>query len=197
MALPKEKYEKYYTFAEWLSWDRNVRAEIIDGELVMLAQPAQKHQEVLGELFVKLHSFMKGKHCKIFPAPFGVRLLNEKDTALEPDIVVVCDKNKLDGKVCNGAPDLVVEILSPSTARHDRIVKFRLYQEAGVPEYWIVDPDAGLLQACVLENGKYTVRMYDKDDVALVYVLEGCEINLGDVFGEEAEDEKTGEEKIL
>ena len=187
MSMPVEKMERYYTFEDWLSWDESVRAEIIDGELVMMAPPVQKHQGVLGELHGQLWQFLKGKPCKVFPAPFGVRLFAEKNTVTEPDIVVVCDKGKLDGKICNGAPDLVIEILSPSTARHDRIVKFRLYQQAGVPEYWIVDPDAGLLQACVLVNGEYVTRMYDENDVVPVHVLEGCEINLGDVFEDEGE----------
>ncbi|MCL2352589.1 MAG: Uma2 family endonuclease [Firmicutes bacterium] len=184
MSIPKEKLEQYYTFEDWMSWDESVRAEIIDGELVMMAPPIQKHQGALGELFGQLWQFLRGKPCKVFPAPFGVRLLDGKDTVLEPDIIVVCDKSKLDGKVCNGAPDLVIEILSPSTARQDRVVKFRLYLQAGVPEYWIVDPDAGHLQACVLENGEYVTRMYDENDAVPVRALEGCEISLREVFGE-------------
>jgi len=177
--------KEYYTFEEWLSWDEDVRAELYDGSLVMLAQPSVRHQRVLMELAAQLHSFLKGKRCSVFPAPFGVRLDEKEDTALEPDLVVICDMSKLDDKICHGAPDLVVEILSPSTARMDRGLKYRKYQKAGVREYWIVDPELNLLQAGVLKDGAYITTVYDPEDIAPVAVLEGCEINLADVFGQE------------
>jgi len=177
--------QEYYTVEEWLSWDEDVRAELYEGKLIMMAPPVQRHQHMLVELLVQLHAFLKEKPCKVFPAPTGVRLFEDEDTAFEPDIIVVCDKSKLDGKICNGAPDLVIEILSPSTARMDRVLKYRKYQQAGVREYWIVDPDLNLLQAGVLYEGKYITTMYEPDDIAPVTVLEGCEINLTDVFNEE------------
>ena len=118
----------------------------------------------------------------MFPAPFGVRLNDKEDTVFEPDIVVVCDKSKLDGKICRGAPDLVIEIISPSSARMDRVYKYRKYQQAGVREYWIVDPEANFVQTGVLKGGEYITTMYDAEDKAPVFILEGFEIDLADVF---------------
>ena len=177
--------KEYYTFDEWLSWDEDVRAELCDGTLIMMAPPSQKHQRLLSELHGQLWQFLKGTSCKVFPAPFGVRLNEYEDTVFEPDIVVICDKSKLDGKIFSGAPDLVVEILSPSTARMDRGVKYRKYQQAGVREYWIIDPELNLLQTAILSDGKYISSVYEETDIAPVSVLEGCEINLTEVFNEE------------
>jgi Uma2 family endonuclease len=92
--------------------------------------------------------------------------------------------SKLDGKSCVGAPDMVIEVSSPSTARHDRLVKFHLYQKAGVREYWIVDTDTKTIQVCILSNGKYTIDAYADTDIAPVHVLEGCTLNLAEVFAE-------------
>jgi Uma2 family endonuclease len=101
-----------------------------------------------------------------------------------PDITVVCDSEKLDEKGCNGAPDLVIEIISPSTAKYDRIVKFRKYQNAGVREYWIVDPEIKSVHVCILENGRYVMFVYDETEKIPVSVLKGCEIELQKIFSE-------------
>jgi len=177
--------ERYYTYEEWLSWDEDVRAELVDGVLYMMALPVQRHQKILGELYGQLWQYLKGKPCRVFPAPFGVRLDATKETALEPDIVIVCDKTKLEGNICLGAPDMIIEILSPSSIKMDNVIKHRLYQKAEVREYWIVDPEHDLLQAGVLHEGKYTTSMFDKNDKAPVSILEGCEIDLSEVFNEE------------
>ena len=177
--------KEYYSFEEWLAWGEGVRAELYEGALIMMAPPTQRHQGMLSELHGQLWQFLKNKPCKVFPAPFGVRLSDDEDTVFEPDIVVVCDKSKLDGKVCNGAPDFVVEIVSPSTERMDRIYKYRKYQQAGVREYWVLDPKLNLLQAGVLMDGAYITTVYDAEDKAPVSVLEGCVIDLADVFSEE------------
>ena len=128
---------------------------------------------------------MHGKPCKLYAAPFDVRLNgagDEDDTVVQPDIVVVCDKSKLDDKGCNGAPDMVIEILSPSSTRHDMFIKFIRYQKAGVREYWVVDPDVKKVIAYILENGRYCGSVYADTESAPVHVLEGCVINLPDVF---------------
>ncbi|AEF83680.1 conserved hypothetical protein [Treponema primitia ZAS-2] len=186
--MPLAKEETYYTYADYLEWDEGVRCEIIDGEAFMMAPPTRMHQGISGELFVKIKNFLVGKPCKVYSAPFGVRLNpkkdNSDDTVLEPDISVICDPSKLDDRGCNGAPDLVIEVLSPSTARHDRVVKFRKYQEAGVREYWTVDPDTKSVQVFTLNDGQYIVSTYDDTDMAPISVLPGCEIKLGDVFAE-------------
>ena len=188
MAIPAEKAR--YTFADILAWDENERAEIIDGEAVMMAPPSVGHQRVSREIFYQLTSYLKGKTCEVFAAPFGVRLFEQDgdspedvDTMVEPDISVICEKSKLDEHGCKGAPDMVVEILSPSTQRHDRFTKFSLYQRAGVREYWIVDPDSGVAQSFILEDGRYSVKEFGAaGDKMKVNVLEDCVIDLSEVF---------------
>jgi Uma2 family endonuclease len=186
MALARENLS--YSYADFLEWDESDRCELVDGEVFMLAAPSAEHQRVLMELAYQIRDFLSGKPCKVFPAPFAVRLIpladNSDDTVLEPDIVVVCDSSKLDKRGCNGAPDLVVEIISQSTARYDKVEKFRRYQAAGVREYWIVDPDSKTVQACVLENGRYILSSYDNTGSAPVTVLPGCRIDLEAVFAE-------------
>jgi Uma2 family endonuclease len=184
-SLAEEK--SYYTYVDVREWEEDFRAEIIDGELYMMAAPARVHQRILMELARELGNFLQGKPCEVYPAPFGVRLFpqddQQDDTVVEPDIVVICDESKLDDRGCNGAPDLVVEILSPATARYDRLVKFRKYFEAGVREYWIVDPVEKILEVHILENGQYITKTYDETDEAPVTVLPGCVIALPLVFG--------------
>lgn len=190
MALPAEN--KRYTFADVLTWDESERIEIINGEAFAMAPPSRIHQEILTGLFGQLYDYLKGKKCKVYPAPFGVRLFEEDgdypedvDTMVEPDISVVCDPDKLDDHGCKGAPDLIIEILSPSTRRNDRMTKFNLYQRAGVREYWIVDPDSKDVQSFVLDGGRYFVNGYGTaDDKMKVDVLEDCVIDLSAVFSE-------------
>ena len=186
MALVKEREAEYYTFADYLEWDENVRAELHDGEAVMMAPPLRVHQGIIIQLVLQIGNFLKGKKCKLYPAPFGVRLFPKKDrsddTVFEPDIVVVCDPGKLDERGCNGPPDLVIEITSPSTAKYDRVYKLRKYEMAGVREYWIVDPETSSVQVFILENGRYVVSGYDETEKAPVSILEGCEIDLQAVF---------------
>ena len=190
MALPAENTR--YTFADALVWGENERAEIIDGEVVMMAPPTTAHQLISGELFAQLHAYLKGKTCRAIPAPFAVRLFERDgdspenvDTMVEPDISIVCDPSKLDQHGCKGAPDMVVEILSPSTRRHDRMTKFNLYQRAGVQEYWIVDPINKDVQSFVLEDGRYSVKEFGTaGDKMKVNVLDGCVIDLSEVFPE-------------
>jgi len=186
--LLKEAEPKYYTYTDYLEWDEDVRAELLDGEIVMMAPPLRSHQGASGELFFQIRAYLTGKKCKVYAAPFAVRLFPQKnkrdDTVFEPDIVVVCDPEKLDDRGCNGPPDMVVEVISPSSAKYDRLWKFRKYQKAGVREYWIVDPEIKTVQVCVLENGRYITSVYDETDKAPVTVLEGCEIDLSGVFAE-------------
>lgn len=190
----EQPIEKYYTYADLLSWKEDERAEIINGDLYMMAPPSRIHQEVLSELHRQLANFLEYKPCKVYPAPFGVRLFeqsednpNNIDTVVEPDIAVICDKSKLDDHGCKGAPDLIIEILSPSTARHDRFVKLNLYQKAKVHEYWIVDPLNRSVEVCLPdEDGRLVVsEVYTKEDIAKVNVLNGCFIDLSKVFPKE------------
>ena len=191
MALPAEN--KRYTFADVLAWDESERIEIINGEAFMMAPPSRVHQEISVAITAQLYNYLEGKRCKVYPAPFGVRLFGQDgdspedvDTMVEPDISVVCDKNKLDEHGCKGAPDLIVEILSPSTQRHDRLVKLGLYQKAGVREYWTVNPEDKTVQVMLRdESGVLQLHeVYGRDSVAKVNVLNGCFIELGKVFSE-------------
>ncbi len=191
MPLPVKKEQ--YTFADCLTWDEGERVEIIDGEAFLMAPPSSRHQEIAFEIGRQLGNFLEGKKCRVYPAPFGVRLFErdgeqpqDVDTMVEPDISVVCDKSKIDEHGCKGAPDFIAEILSPSTRRYDRLVKLNLYQKAGVREYWIVDPDTQSVQV-FLQDGNGFLRIfeeYEPKDVAKVNVLDGCFIELGKVFSE-------------
>ena len=191
MALPAEN--KRYTFADVLTWDESERIEIINGEAFMMAPPSRVHQEISVAIAAQLYNYLEGKRCKVYPAPFGVRLFEQDgarpedvDTMVEPDISVVCDSDKLDDHGCKGAPDLIIEILSPSTQRHDRLVKLGLYQRAGVREYWTVNPEDKTVQVMLRDD--YGVlqlhEVYGRDGVAKVNVLNGCFIELVRVFPE-------------
>ena len=157
-----------------------------------MAPPTSTHQEISGELFRQLANYLEGKKCRVYAAPFAVRLFEQDgdtpedvDTMVEPDLSVICDRSKIDKRGCKGAPDLVIEILSPSTRRHDRLVKLGLYQRAGVREYWIVDPDNGSVQVLTLTDGLLLHHEdYGREDIAKVNVLDGCFIELSKVFPE-------------
>jgi len=161
-------------------WDEDERIEIISGEAYMTSPPSRIHQKISGGIFRQLVNFLEGKQCDVYAAPFGVRLFehdNDKpddvDTMVEPDISVKCDKHKLDKYGCKGAPGLIVEILSPSTQRHDQLVKLNLYERAGVREYWIVDPESKTVRVMLqASNGAMrTHEAYNKEDIAKVNVL--------------------------
>ena len=190
MPLPAK--QERFTFADCLTWDEGEHIEIINGEAFMMATPSRIHQEICFEIGRQLGNYLEGKQCKAYPAPFGVRLFEQDgdspenvDTMVEPDISVVCDRNKLDKHGCKGAPDMIIEVLSPSTQRHDQLVKLNLYQRAGVREYWIVDPENQTVRVMLLENGILLTReVYGQGDIARVSVLEGCFIDLHKVFAE-------------
>ena len=190
MTLP---HERRYTYADILSWDDGVRYELYNGQPVLLASPSDVHQLVSGELFRQFANYLVGKRCKVYSAPFDVRLFEEAndrpediDTVVQPDLMVVCDQSKVDRHGIHGAPDLVVEILSDSTRRTDRLTKFNLYQQAGVPEYWIVDPSSRVVSVYTLEDGTYhAAATYATDASVPVGVLEDCSIDLTMVFPEQ------------
>jgi Uma2 family endonuclease len=189
MAVPLLlKEEKRYTYADLLKWDEDFRAELYDGDVIVKDAPLTVHQAIIVELVLQIGGYLKGKKGKVFPAPFGVRLYKKKDrsddTVFEPDIVVICDHGKIDEHGCNGPPDFVIEIISPSSARYDRIYKLRKYEKAGVREYWIVDPETKSVQVFILENGRFLASGYDETEKAPVTVLSGCEIDLRAVFAE-------------
>ena len=183
MTFP-QRVDEYYTYADLITWDDDVRYELIDGVPILMAPPSITHQRISGKLYLQIASFLKGRPCEVFHAPVGVRLNADlaDDTVVQPDIVVVCDRSILDDKSIKGAPDMVIEILSPSTASRDKVMKFNQYLRAGVREYWIVHPDSKTVSVHVLKDGEYITRAYADTDAVSVHVLEGCTINLSDVF---------------
>lgn len=187
MPLPSEKH---YTYEDLLNWEGDERYELIDGTAYLLASPTFTHQRTSVKITQQISDYLEGKRCEVISAPFDVRLFEKKttpkhqiDTVVQPDIMVVCDKDKLDEHGCMGAPDMVVEILSPSTDRRDRFEKYLLYQRARVKEYWIVDPDRKSVLVYLLENDVYHIKgYYDKDDKVQVNVLKSCYVDLSRVF---------------
>ena len=140
MALAKENS---YTIEDIYVLPDGQRAELIDGTMYMMAPPKRIHQEIVIELSTVINTYIKNKRgeCKVYPAPFAVFLNSDDKNYVEPDISVICDKTKLTDDGCNGAPDWIIEVVSPSSRRMDYILKLFKYRSAGVREYWIVDPD--------------------------------------------------------
>jgi Uma2 family endonuclease len=179
--------DKRYTYADYASWDTEDRYELINGAPYLMAAPSDAHQRINGNLFVQFHNFLKGKPCKIRISPYDVRLNADAgdDVVVQPDIVIICDSTKISEKGCTGAPDLIVEILSPTSAGRDKLLKFNQYLKAGVREYWIIEPESKTVQAFILENGRYIATSYGETDTVPVQILEDCEISLPDVFNED------------
>ena len=185
MGVPKKKQR--YTYADYCAWNDRERWELMDGvPHAIFPAPSPNHQRVSSRLYRPLANFVDDKpHYEVFYAPLDVRLNalgDDDDDVFQPDLVIICDQTKIDDKGCNGAPDMVIEILSSSTARRDKLLKFNKYQNAGVLEYWIVDIDSRTVQTHILENGRYFTTSYGEADKIPVHVLEGCVINLSDVF---------------
>jgi Uma2 family endonuclease len=182
-----------YTYADYKSWDDDLRREIIGGELYMISAPTAEHQGISGELSRQFGNYLAGKSCRAFAAPYDVRLFAAAETddesdrdIVQPDIAVVCDKAKRHREGCRGAPDLIVEILSETNRSHDTLLKFNKYLEAGVREYWVVDPRDKTLHAHTLvktaEGNHYQTSAYDGTAHVKVGVLEDCIISLDEVF---------------
>ncbi len=183
--------DSFYTYADYLSWRFIERVELIKGKVFKMSPaPSVLHQKISRELLSEIRNSLKGRACQVFHAPFDVRLplksLADEDvhTVLQPDITVVCDESKLDEKGCNGAPDLVVEIISPSSANRDLHEKYDQYEEAGVKEYWVVYPAEGSISQFVLDShGKYLVkRPYTFIDEIESVAIPGLAIALDDIF---------------
>ncbi len=184
---------KRYSYADYLTWLDDKRRELINGFIHLLSAPMRMHAHVsmeLSTLFSTLIKKRKGKCC-VYHAPFDVRLPlnNETDdkkiyNVVQPDICVVCDLSKLDEKGCIGAPDLIVEILSPSTLKYDWNYKFNLYEASGVKEYWIVDPKTKIINIFLLQaNGKYDLgTVYECSSKVPVHIFKGVEIDLKELF---------------
>lgn len=152
--------EDYYRLPE------NIRAELIDGQFFSQAAPSRIHQEILSALHGTIfnHIQTKGGSCKVYPAPFAVKLFNDDKTIVEPDISVICDQGKLTDKGCTGAPDWIIEIVSPGNPAHDYVRKLNLYLDAGVREYWIVDPMQETIHVYCLAEDQFKMASYTFQD---------------------------------
>lgn len=155
-----------YTYADYLLWQFKERVELIKGKIFKMSPaPNTRHQVISTNLQGNLFIYLRDQPCKLFSAPFDVRLFDSKRSAsanrdiytvVQPDLCVICDSTKLDEKGCLGAPDLVIEILSPGNSQKEMYNKFLLYQECGVREYWLVDTDRSAVLLYILnESGKY------------------------------------------
>ncbi|MEA1911278.1 MAG: Uma2 family endonuclease, partial [Spirochaetota bacterium] len=191
METSPRKLNRKFTYKDYLSWtDDKERWELIDGEAFdMSPAPTRGHQGISGFLFRSIGNYLDNNKCKVYAAPFDVRLPggfkadSDVDTVVQPDISVFCDKTKLDDRGGNGSPDLIIEILSPSTASKDLKEKFFLYEKVGVKEYWIVDPSNKTLTAFILgEKGRYDRGVvYAGEDVLKTPLFEGLDIRMEEV----------------
>lgn len=138
--------QQHYTYQDYLRWPDDIRYELLDGVPFMMSAPSTLHQRVIRELVRQIGNFLVGKSCEVFPAPFDVCLAvtdaadDQISNVVQPDISVICDSHKIHDKGCKGAPDWIIEVLSPSTASRDLIYKLRQYERYGVHEYWVVHP---------------------------------------------------------
>jgi Uma2 family endonuclease len=191
MGLPRRDTE-HHTYGEYCTWTDDARYELIDGVAYAMAPaPARSHQEMLGGIFSQVHAALEGRRCRAYIAPFDVRLPHRDeadddiDTVVQPDLSVVCDRDKLDARGCRGAPDWIVEVLSPTTAGHDMIVKRRLYERAGVREYWLVHPTDRVVTVYTLRDGAYGVpAIHELKERLAVTVLPEIEIDWARVLAE-------------
>lgn len=188
--LPAGQTGGSYTYADYLTWEIDEMVELIRGKVFrQAAAPRLIHQRVAGNVFVALSIYLKGKKCDVFIAPFDVRLpVNSKrnediDTVVQPDICVICDSDKLDEAGCIGAPDLVVEVLSPSNNKKELQNKYDVYEESGILEYWVIHPNECTLLVYTLANGRYVPsKLFTHGDMVASQAVEGFVLDLNEVF---------------
>lgn len=154
----------YHTIEDIYALPEGQRAELIDGQIYNMAPPSRIHQKIVSQLTKIIGQYIDSKNgsCEVYPAPFAVFLNKDNKNYVEPDISVICDKDKLDDRGCNGAPDLIIEIISPSSRKLDYTTKNALYSEAGVREYWIVDP----------AKKRITTYYYEEDVAPFLYTFD-------------------------
>lgn len=170
---------KIYTEEDYYKVPENVRAELIDGQIYYQTAPSRIHQKILNFLSIEINLYIRSQKglCEVYPAPFAVKLFHNKNTIVEPDISIICDLCKLTDKGCTGAPDWIIEIVSPSTSSHDYIRKLNLYADAGVREYWIVDPLQEQILVYFLETVKFKFKLHTFQDKIPVNIYDGLNID--------------------
>ena len=186
--------EAHYTYADYLLWQFQERVELIKGRIRQMAAPNVRHQRISGKIQRELSWFLKSQRCDVFAAPFDVQLPlpmhrmkgTKMNTVVQPDLCIICDREKLDERGCIGAPDLIVEILSPGNSRKEMRDKYELYQESGVTEYWVVFPSEQVLQRYILNaDGIYQPQLPNVDgDVVSVTFLPEFALMVSEIFEE-------------
>lgn len=189
-----------YTYADYLSWQFDDAIELIKGKIMAMSPaPSSEHQGISWRLSGVLFNFFKNKSCRAYAAPFDVRLYDRKKSlvankdiysVVQPDLCVICDKTKIDLKGCLGSPDWVIEILSRGNSKKEMQLKYQLYQESGVNEYWLVYPGEKAVHQFVLDENteKYQlVNMYSGEDIAAPQLFPDCRIDLSEVFEDDTE----------
>lgn len=183
MAL-QQRDTRHYRYADYLGWPEDVRYELIDGVAWLMAPaPTRRHQELVGELFFQVRQALEGRSCRAYVAPFDVRLPRgdevdaDIDTVVQPDVLVVCDPAKLDERGLRGAPDWVIEVLSPATAGHDQTRKLAAYERAGVPEVWLVHPSDRVLTIYRRDGDRYGRPLIQEFEGITPSLLDGVAID--------------------
>lgn len=180
MPLPKQRY---YTAEDYWNLPDGQRAELINGQLYAMAPPSRIHQEIVQQLSRVIGNYISDKRgdCKVYPAPFAVNLNSDDSIYVEPDISVICDKNKLTEKGCTGAPDWIIEVVSPSSQRIDYLTKLFKYRTAGVKEYWIVNPMQQTVQVYIFTESEDSIQ-YSFNDKVKTGIYEDLEICVSDLL---------------
>jgi Uma2 family endonuclease len=190
---PDFDYAGTYTYADYLKWTIEERLELIKGKIFRMSPaPNRMHQSITLRIVNPIYNLLRGQQCQVYVAPFDVRLprKSKKDedviTVVQPDICVICDPAKLDDKGCIGAPDIVVEILSPSNNKKELKNKYEVYEESGVKEYWIVSPYVKTFLRYILDDaGKFqSTRLLTQGDTVTTPILPGLELDLEEVFAD-------------
>ena len=175
-----------YSYADYLVWKIKERVELLKGKILEMSAPSPIHQEISGNLQGAFFVFLKNSRCKLYTAPFDVRFPQKGEsqvyTVVQPDLCVVCDLEKIDSKGCVGAPDLVVEILSSGNSKKEMKCKFALYQEEGVREYWVVDPERELVFVYVADNKKLKKNIPIADDYVFSTIFPDFKLHTSDLF---------------
>lgn len=178
MALAEERK---YTLEDIYALPEGQRAELIDGQMYMMAPPSRRHQEIVGELYRQISNYIHSNHgsCKPYIAPFAVFLNEDNSNYVEPDISVICDNRKLTDKGCTGAPDWIIEVVSPGSQRMDYMIKLFKYKIAGVREYWIVDPRDNIITVYDFEHDD--LQRYSFEERVKVGIYDGFEVELSGI----------------
>lgn len=174
---------KLYTEDDYYNIPEDTRAELIDGQIYYQAAPNRTHQKILSELHITIGQYIRSKSgsCEVYPAPFAVKLSKDSQNIVEPDLSIICDRDKLTPQGCTGAPDWIIEIISPSNSGNDYVRKLNLYMDAGVKEYWIVDPMEKSVFVYRFKESQFKVIYYTFKDKIKVSIYDDLYIDFSEI----------------